>query len=404
MVLLKIILEALKFGAIAIGTISGLIGTFTDTKDKTTGLPTLWGRRIVALIIVSGIIAIATQSIESYLKSRSDAVDRLQRVEASQKTASILSEATRASDTIADTRRRQEDLLKTLEANVEDTRKLRDKAESLSKGLEEQRGSIGKTAAGIQKTASDLRIILDSQNQTLATMYDLGHPLSNIFVYLTATYPLHIFETSWLDKVRSTLSKEDDKLVSLLLNVNSALLPREKTEPTAYLLLETPLIKIGFWKEPIRSRGIGLDQIEANESLYPQDLVLLVIKPRVLLSIDFENEIVTQEISGEAEKLVDNQRIASWKDLYGAQLRISPSVIAPPEIRIAYSRLNAFQPSRDMSLTGNGMPGAFTQQSISMNWSDSDKHINSTDGSVCYSTVLSESMLGPRPSILRRPI
>jgi hypothetical protein len=53
---MKLILGVLKFGAIAIGSISGLIGTLTETKDK-SGNPTSWGKRIVTLIVLSGVVA-----------------------------------------------------------------------------------------------------------------------------------------------------------------------------------------------------------------------------------------------------------------------------------------------------------------------------------------------------------
>src|SRR5690348_92208 len=94
--LLNLILDVLKFGAIAVGSISGLIGTLTETKDKTSGKPTLWGKRIVALIVVSGIIAVTTQSIELYLKHQSDIKEENARKKAAQDTNNILTNASKA--------------------------------------------------------------------------------------------------------------------------------------------------------------------------------------------------------------------------------------------------------------------------------------------------------------------
>src|SRR5437868_11532049 len=100
MEILKLILDVLKFGAIAIGSISGLIGTLTETKDKKSGKPTPWGKRIVALIVISGIIAVTTQSIELYLKHKSDETEEKARKDAADKTKAILDNASNAASGI----------------------------------------------------------------------------------------------------------------------------------------------------------------------------------------------------------------------------------------------------------------------------------------------------------------
>ena len=76
------VLEALKFAAILLGTVSGAVGTLTDTRDKNTGQPTVWGRRIVALIVLAGLIAIVIQGIETYRKSKSDKAEEARRTAA----------------------------------------------------------------------------------------------------------------------------------------------------------------------------------------------------------------------------------------------------------------------------------------------------------------------------------
>lgn len=79
--MLNIFLEVLKFIALGIGAASGLVGTLTETRDKSTGKLTRGGRTIVVLIITSGVIAATTQSVELYLKSVADEADRAQRLQ-----------------------------------------------------------------------------------------------------------------------------------------------------------------------------------------------------------------------------------------------------------------------------------------------------------------------------------
>lgn len=74
-------LEVLKFIALGIGAASGLVGTLTETKDKSTGKLTRGGRTIVALIAASGVVAATTQSVELYLKRLADQADGAQRLQ-----------------------------------------------------------------------------------------------------------------------------------------------------------------------------------------------------------------------------------------------------------------------------------------------------------------------------------
>jgi hypothetical protein len=129
--LLKIVLGVLKFAAIATGSVSGIVGVLTKTKDQVTGKPTPWGRRLVGLILASGLIALLTQSIESYLKIQSDRETAAKAREAADKTAEILNAAHKAADDATAMQSQMTQSLFTLERNVEETRRLRDRAQSL---------------------------------------------------------------------------------------------------------------------------------------------------------------------------------------------------------------------------------------------------------------------------------
>jgi len=165
--MLKFILEILKFCAIAIGSLSGLIGTLTETKNKVTGTITPWGKRIVTLIVISGVIAVSTQSIESYLKRVSDREDHDRRLADEQWTQAIL-----------------------------------DKAKIIGEELGKQAESIGKTVAEVERTSSNVRSVQSGQADELIGMYRVGHPLGNLRVKINLTYPIKSgiggLESTWL--------------------------------------------------------------------------------------------------------------------------------------------------------------------------------------------------------------
>jgi hypothetical protein len=64
---LTLILAILKFGAIGVATASGIVGTITNTRDKESGRATVWGKRIVALIVISGFSCWVSISIRGEL-------------------------------------------------------------------------------------------------------------------------------------------------------------------------------------------------------------------------------------------------------------------------------------------------------------------------------------------------
>ena len=61
----KVVVEVLKFCAVLSELFLALSGQITETKDKQTGKTTVWERRIVVLIVVSGIFGMAVQSVET---------------------------------------------------------------------------------------------------------------------------------------------------------------------------------------------------------------------------------------------------------------------------------------------------------------------------------------------------
>ena len=91
------------------------------------------------MIALSGVVAIASQSIEIYLKRKSDISDAEDRAKAASKTSTILDKANQAASGIETTRIRQEKLLQDLQKNVEMTDNLRVKAEELGVELKNQR-------------------------------------------------------------------------------------------------------------------------------------------------------------------------------------------------------------------------------------------------------------------------
>jgi hypothetical protein len=89
----KIALDFLKLCAIGLGAISGLIGILTNTKDRESGKTTASGRILVAIIVISGLISITSQSVEIYLQRDSDRKEHEQRVADERTTQAILTSA-----------------------------------------------------------------------------------------------------------------------------------------------------------------------------------------------------------------------------------------------------------------------------------------------------------------------
>lgn len=384
MELLKLILDVLKFGAIAVGSISGLIGTLTETKDKESGKPTPWGKRIVALIVISGIIAMTTQSIEIYLKHRSDLKDADDRIEAAKKTSAILDKANQTADGIEATKTRQDKLLQDLQENVEKTDKLREKAEELGVELKGQRESIAKTATGIGQTARNLTSVLSAQHQTLTEMYRQVHPLEELQVKLSIEYPILPgdggFENEWLAKIRASAASKIPPSVQL--GEPDPLNPSPDQHPRAFALLKQPRFGIFFNLKP-SSQLIDRGQDLEFQTHSPPEYILL--------TVDLDKRIISQIVNASTEPVLDNRKITSLLDLYGAEIIIVLPNTSPIGSRIiTCTLLFPFG-------TGNG-------KIISLRLNDSERRENPFNKSVpniAYVKVLSEKDLGPKPDILK---
>lgn len=92
---MELFLQILKFASLAVGTASGLIGTLRETKEKGTDRLTKSGRLLVSLLVISGFIAISSQSIESYLKHKADVRNEIERQRQIEETQALLLQASR---------------------------------------------------------------------------------------------------------------------------------------------------------------------------------------------------------------------------------------------------------------------------------------------------------------------
>jgi hypothetical protein len=72
MQLTTVIALFLKLAAILIGTVVGAIGLSKESVDPKTKRLTKWGRVALTAVICSGVVALASQGVESYLASRSE--------------------------------------------------------------------------------------------------------------------------------------------------------------------------------------------------------------------------------------------------------------------------------------------------------------------------------------------
>lgn len=381
----KLILDVLKFGAIAVGSVSGLIGTLTETKDKTSGKPTLWGKRIVALIVLSGTIAVTAQSIELYLKRQSDIKEEDARKKAAVDTNNILTNASKAATGIDDAIKQQNKLLAKLQENVEKTDEVRQNAEKFGKELQRQRKSIDKTVAGVGKAARDLNSVLSAQRQTLTGVYRLIHPLGELRVELIVDYPIYSgiggLEDEWLDGVRAT-AVPNQAFVGL--NNASPLNPTRDRYPSEFALLKQPQFVFTINKSPTQTNGDGKYLIDHGE-----DLRFATTEPETGLLVYPDR--IQQRLKSHTVKAFDNGDVASWTDLYGAEIIITLPEMAPVGSRIIGCNLFF------------GV-GTAESRSVFLTMRDSDRrqnHVNLPFSNISYVRVLLEKDMGPKPDIFR---
>ncbi len=172
------ILAILKFGAIGVAGVSGIIGTLTNSKHKETGRPTAWGKRLLALIVISSVFAGTIQTIEIYLKNKSDARDRLQWTQLMGNTQASLDSANKIVNNLGTVKEQTEQALRTADD-------IRNQAKGIESDLEEQRASIRATAANLRQAANTLSSVLTVEQET---RFALGHRLEDLNIRVAFTF------------------------------------------------------------------------------------------------------------------------------------------------------------------------------------------------------------------------
>jgi hypothetical protein len=297
--MLKVVLEILKFCAITIGSISGLIGTLTETKDKITGKITPWGKRIVGLIVLSGIIAVSTQSIESYLKRVADREDHDRRVADEQRTQAIL-----------------------------------DKAKIIGEELGKQGESIGKTVAEVERTSSNVKSVQSAQADELLGVYRVAHPLGALRVTINLSYPIKSgiggLESNWLARIRNASARP----WALLRDANDPLFPRPDDEPREFRLLKEPEVDFEFNRTATQTKSDGKHLLN-----HGTDLTFRTTQPATSIYVHLDESRIDQQVESETKKLIDNQSVISNVDLYGAELIVILPPTAPTGSRVSECKL-----------------------------------------------------------------
>jgi hypothetical protein len=292
-------LEILKYCSIAVGTASGLYGTLTEKRDKLTGRLTQWGKHTVALIVVSGVVAITTQSVESYRKAKVDAEDARARREASIRLSLILGQA----------------------------EKLKEQLETQNNELNTQSKSLGKAVEGIGTTAQKLATINSSQNHLLNDTYAMLHPLGKLHMACSISNPFSgsvILESHWYQTVISPDESdrypewgpaEDDehdsslyKMLHWRLSVYFNRLPRHANSGGTYIQSESDL-------------SFRSEQVDSSISL-----------PEGYPSVFINN------VSANMPRVADNRKIIMWEDLYNSELVIPLPVAYSEEATIKSCR------------------------------------------------------------------
>ena len=382
---LTFLLEALKFAAILVGTVSGAVGTLTDTRDKDTGAPTVWGRRIVALIIAAGVIAIAIQGIESYRKFKSDQADDKRKVLADKQTAQILADASATAQGIAASRSVQVDTLTATKSSLRDLATLQTRAEELRNSLQKQDASLQQTVTGVQRTAANLTSVLEGQNVALENLYRLTHPLGDVRVELMVHYPIRDdeiagLEARWLQRVRAATDKS-----WAIIEQASPLNPDPEDDRREYSLLRNPEFDLIFNNPPTQS---GTDGAYLRD--HGAQLLLRTTMPVTGIYIHFDEKRIDQQVKAPTVRLLDEQRIASWRDLYGTELIVTLPETAPTGTTLLSCNI-FFGP-------GLGAGALF------LPFNDTERRanpINQPFSRITYVKVLSEKELGPKPAVIK---
>jgi hypothetical protein len=316
--MLEIILQALKFVAILVGTISGAVGTLTDTRDKVTGLPTPWSRRLAFLVILSGVIAIATQGVESYLHSKAEAEDRQRRAAADVNMAKVLRDARAAATGIDVARKTQDDTLRATRQTLADLTKLQTRADQMHGDIRVQENAIKKTVTGIQSAAKSLENVTAGQNAELENLYRLAHPLGKAELVAVLWYPIaegsEAFDSSWLERVRA--ASPDKPLV-----IKSGTALDVSPESRAYRVLRTPKIRVWFSRPSLDELARTMDKPSDEEAAQLSFETSQADNSHV--TVNFAEHRIEHYIHAPLRVIFDNTNIGSWRDLYGTTLLVN---------------------------------------------------------------------------------
>jgi hypothetical protein len=355
--LYSIILEIIKYAAIAIGSALGLLGIMTDTRDKKTNKITPWGKRISAIILIAGLFAIVSQSIESYLKKRSDEIAKSEQIKSQKKLESIISSANDITKNVD-----------SVQGNLIEVMK------SAEKGIEE-----------INKTIAKSDAIIKSQKITLKEMERLTYPLDgNIKMFALIEYPIMtglsgLEDSEWIKRIKPSINEQ----LVLYNDDNNEFNPNPILgEGSEYRLLKETMFTIFINKNPTDiSRSNNFSNFGACDLWFETQFP----KTSLNILIGRDNKIEEQFYSGSIRK-GDNKKIISYPDLYNSELIIRFPDTAPKGSKI----LNC------ILYFGNGEP-------IFIGFTDSDRRTYCLDPPndepftyIAYVKILTKNELGSR--------
>lgn len=322
--MLEVVLQTLKIVAILIGTVSGAVGTLAETRDKATGLRTAWSRRLALMIILSGVLAITTQAIESYLHNAAENVERHRRQLADEKLATILKDARLAAGGILEARHTQRETLSATQQTLSNLTALQTRADHLEVGMRSQQISLQQTVTGVKSTATSLQNVTAAQSLQLQSLDRLTHPLLFTAVEIVLKYPIDgadsVFEATWLQRVRTAASNLD-ALQSKDLEPNTS-------EPKAFWLLRSPAFHLTLNNPPFETRG-GYPHMAENTAQRSFETA----NPRTSIHLNSANEIELY-VEATLRPLRSDPDLVSWRDLHGAELCISIPHSVPRNTRI----------------------------------------------------------------------
>ncbi len=374
--MLEIILQALKFVAILVGTISGAVGTLTDTRDKVTGLPTPWSRRLAFLVILSGGIAIATQGVESYLHSKAEAEDRQRRVAADLNMAKVLRDARAAATGIDVARKTQDDTLRGTRQTLADLTKLQTRTDQMHDDLRAQENAIKTTVTGIQSAAQTLENVTAGQNAELENLYRLAHPLGKAEVVAILWYPVangsEAFDSSWLERVRT--ASQGKPLV-----IESDTTLDVSPESRAYRLLRTPKFLVTFSRPSMSALAATRDKPTDEEIA---QLGFQTLKADTYhVTVNFAEHRIEHYIHAPLKVIFGNSNIASWRDLYGTTIFVGLPDGAPDNAQLRYCKISFGDPLPNLTM--------------SLEFTDEERF------GPAYEKLLTEQELGRKPPLTR---